>query len=304
MGASQMNGCWHEIELHLSKTLDRALQFTHKKSLSGGCINKAWKVTDNENKSWFIKTNSPNLVDMFSAEADGLDEIRKSNSITSPKAIAYGRTSNCSYLILEYIDLQPQINQKKWSVKLGEQLAKLHQFQSPKEEFGWKRNNTIGSTEQSNKPHKNWTSFWKNERLLYQLKLAQKNGYSNTAYDNGLKLSENLSAFLLDYQPKPSLLHGDLWRGNCGSDVQSNPVIYDSAVYFGDRETDIAMTELFGGFDANFYDAYNAHYPLDSGYKVRKKLYNLYHILNHFNLFGGGYASQAGSMTKQLLSEI
>ncbi len=300
-----MNGCWHEIELHLAKTLGKALQFTHKKALSGGCISQAWKITDNKNKQWFIKINSPSLVDMFSAEADGLDEIRKSNSITSPKAIAYGRTADCSYLVLEYIDLQAQINHKL----LGKQLAKMHQFQSPqnhnlKKKFGWKRNNTIGSTEQSNKPHKDWASFWKNERLLYQLKLAQKNGYSNTAYDNGLKLSEELSAFFTDYQPKPSLLHGDLWGGNCDGDLQSNPVIYDPAVYFGDRETDIAMTELFGGFSTNFYDAYNAHYPLDSGYKLRKKLYNLYHILNHFNLFGGGYASQADHMVQQLLSEI
>ena len=300
-----MNGCWHEIELHLAKTLGSPLQFTHKKALSGGCISQAWKVTDNDESLWFIKTNSPSLVDMFSAEADGLDEIRKSNSILSPNVIAYGQTSDCSYLILEYIDLQAKINQKL----LGEQLAKLHQFQNPqnhslKKKFGWKRNNTIGSTEQSNMPHKDWALFWKDERLLYQLKLAQKNGYSNAAYDNGLKLSESLSAFFTDYQPKPSLLHGDLWGGNCGSDLQSNPVIYDPAVYFGDRETDIAMTELFGGFSTDFYDAYNAHYPLDSGYKVRKQLYNLYHILNHFNLFGGGYASQADNMARHLLSEI
>jgi len=300
MSTSQINGCWHDIELHLAKTLGRTLQFTHKTALSGGCINQAWKVTDEKNKQWFIKTNTPNLADMFSAEADGLDEIRKSNSITSPKAIAYGHTSDCSYLILEYIDLQTQTNQRL----LGEQLANMHQFLNPKKEFGWKRNNTIGSTKQSNKPHKDWASFWGNERLLYQLKLAQKNGYSNTAYDNGLKLSEDLSVFFTDYQPKSSLLHGDLWGGNCGSDLQSNPVIYDPAVYFGDREADIAMTELFGGFSTDFYDAYNAHYLLDSGYKVRKNLYNLYHILNHFNIFGGGYASQADNMTKQLLSEM
>ena len=295
-----MNGYWHDIELHLAKILGRAFQFTDKKALSGGCINQAWKVTDNEDSLWFIKTNSPSLIDMFSAEADGLNEIRKSSSITSPKAIAYGQTTDCGYLILEYIDLQPQINQ----ALLGEQLARMHQLQSPNKEFGWKRNNTIGSTEQSNKPNKDWNSFWKDERLLYQLKLAQKNGYSSASYDNGLKLSENIFSFFTDYQPKPSLLHGDLWDGNCASDLNGNPVIYDPAVYFGDRETDIAMTELFGGFSTDFYDAYNTHYPLDAGYKVRKQLYNLYHILNHFNLFGGGYASQADSMTKHLLSEV
>jgi len=300
MSTSQMNGCWHYIELQLSKTLGKSLHFTQRKPVSGGCINQAWKVTDNEGGCWFIKTNTPNLLEMFRAEADGLNEIEASNSIGTPKVIAYGNTPNLSYLILQYIDLQDQINQ----ALLGSQLAQMHQFKSNNNQFGWKRNNTIGSTKQSNQFNGDWVVFWKNERLCYQLGLALNNAYPSKAYEKGLELSENLALFFTDYQPKPSLLHGDLWGGNCSSDENANPIIFDPAVYYGDRETDIAMTELFGGFSSDFYTAYNTHYPLDAGYKVRKTLYNLYHILNHFNLFGGGYASQAENMTNKLLSEI
>ena len=117
----------------------------------------------------------------------------------------------------------------------------------------------------------------------------------------GEKLLKNLERFFIGYEPKASLLHGDLWSGNYGYLNNGEPVIFDPAVYYGDRETDIAMTELFGGFPAEFYTAYNEAWPLDKGYQQRKNLYNLYHILNHFNLFGGGYAMQAENMMDQLL---
>jgi len=299
-----MNGNWHEVEQHLSKILGKPIQFTKKISVSGGCINQTWKITDTQNNHWFIKTNSPALEDMFRNEADGLNKINKSESIRVPDAITYGSAPDFSYLILEYITMQAQINQKS----TGAQLAQMHRFHNPSKnsgkQFGWPCDNTIGSTPQSNKFKDSWIEFWKNERLLYQLNLAKSKGYSYKAYDNGLKLANNLSLFFTNYQAKPSLLHGDLWSGNCASDMGSNPVIYDPAAYYGDREADIAMTELFGGFSTAFYDAYNANYALDSGYKTRKTLYNLYHILNHFNLFGGDYASQATSMTGYLLSEF
>lgn len=303
MRVSQMNGCWSEVEQHLNEVTGEDAQFEKKESVSGGCINQCWKVTDTKEKHWFIKTNSPSLHDMFAAEAEGLNEIADSHSIRSPKSFCYGSTEEFSYLVLEYIVLKPLINQEE----AGKQLAKMHQYtfpESPMTRFGWKRDNTIGSTPQSNQQHKNWISFWKNERLLYQLKLAKKNGYSSKAYDEGLKLAESLPLFFTSYPVQASLLHGDLWGGNCASEQNGNPVIYDPAVYFGDRETDIAMTELFGGFNHDFYAAYNEQFPMNEGYKTRKTLYNLYHILNHFNLFGGGYSSQATGMTQQLLSEI
>jgi len=304
MRLSQMSGNWHDIEIRLSSIKKKPIRFVKKKAVSGGCINQAWQVTDVHNNQYFIKTNSPTLEKMFVIEAGGLKEIEQSNSIRTPQVLIHGSNPEFSYLVLEYIPLKPQLNQKK----LGEQLAQMHQTSNPlkqvSNQFGWAQDNYIGSTPQSNLYHKQWISFWKNERLLYQLNLAKNKGYSTKAYDAGLKLAESLTLFFTSYHPKPSLLHGDLWGGNCASDMNDNPVIYDPAVYYGDRETDIAMTELFGGFNADFYKTYNDLFALDSGYKTRKILYNLYHILNHYNLFGGDYARQAEKMTEQLLSDI
>jgi fructosamine-3-kinase len=296
-----MNGDWKQIECAINQVSSKAILFKSMVSVSGGCINQCWKVTDSNNKHWFIKTNKLSLIDMFIAEAEGLDEIAQSQSIRTPRTICHGTTENISYLALEYIDLKPLSNQ----MEAGKQLALMHQKtqQHPQACFGWKRDNTIGSTPQSNRQHNNWISFWRNERLLYQLSLALKKGYPHKAYDQGIELAENLDSFF-SHTVQPSLLHGDLWSGNCASDSQGNPVVFDPAVYFGDRETDIAMTELFGGFDQNFYSAYKERYPLEQGYKTRKILYNLYHILNHYHLFGGSYASQAECMTQALLAEI
>ena len=294
-----MNGSWNNIARHISEINNKETTIENRTSVSGGCINQCWKVTDNYHKHWFIKTNAPSLLKMFEAEAEGLEEILNSQSIRVPKGFCHGSTHEFSYLVMEYIALSPLTN----SIKMGEQLAKMHRFSSDK--FGWHRNNTIGSTHQSNNKHKDWISFWKEERLLYQLELALKNGFSHQAYEAGLRLLEILSSFFTSYQVQPSLLHGDLWGGNTASDSEGNPVIFDPAVYYGDRETDLAMTELFGGsgFNNDFYASYNAHYPIDSNYKTRKGLYNLYHILNHFNLFGGGYASQASQIISKLISD-
>jgi fructosamine-3-kinase len=184
----------------------------------------------------------------------------------------------------------------------GEQLAAMHQYS--KDQFGWHRDNTIGSTHQPNKWNSNWIDFWRDQRLGFQLKLAARNGASRRLINKGEQLQDNLEGFFSDYQPVASLLHGDLWSGNYSITAEGDPVIFDPAVYYGDREADIAMTELFGGFGQDFYSAYNNVWPLDDGYKIRKTFYNLYHILNHFNLFGGGYASQAEGMLERLLVEV
>lgn len=293
-----MNGRWKQVTEHINRIQNTNIHFKTIESVSGGCINQAWKITDSNKQFWFIKENECSLVAMFEAEAEGLNEIQRSNSIRVPKPLCYGKTNDFSYLVLEYIPMQSSTNQRV----SGKQLAKMHKTSHKR--FGWHRNNTIGSTPQLNTQYTQWAEFWKEQRLLYQLELAHHKGYPDSAYEAGLKLAENLELFFSTYQPTPSLLHGDLWGGNCATDLKNNPVIFDPALYYGDRETDIAMTELFGGFNQQFYSAYDAAYPLDSGYKTRKILYNLYHILNHYNLFGGGYASQAASMTKQLLSEI
>lgn len=295
-----MNGRWQAVEKRLNTSQHTNISFIEMDSISGGCINQAWKATDSSGKHWFIKENTVDLLAMFEAEYSGLEEIHQHQVIKVPKPICVGNTDSFSYLVLEYIPLHSGINQSM----TGKQLSAMHQITADNNQFGWSRNNTIGATPQHNQQNDNWVNFWKQQRLLPQLSLAQKKGYTNSAYDAGLKLADNLEVFFQQYHPSPSLLHGDLWGGNCATDSANNPVIFDPALYYGDRETDIAMTELFGGFNPTFYNAYNNEYPLDSGYKTRKTLYNLYHILNHYNLFGGGYASQAESMTKQLLSEI
>jgi fructosamine-3-kinase len=237
---------------------------------------------------------------MFAAEAQALDEMGAINAVRIPKVICYGQADGYSFLALEYIEL--------YSLRgganslLGTQLAQLHQPEQPY--FGWHIDNTIGSTPQHNDRESNWNLFWQRHRLGKQLNFAAKNGFRGGVQDDGDRLMENLHLFFDNYQPTASILHGDLWGGNASADKSDNPVIYDPASYYGDRETDVAMTELFGGFGHNFYEAYNAEYPLDSGYRVRKTLYNLYHILNHVNLFGGGYLGQAQSMLKSLLAEI
>lgn len=268
-------------------------------SIGGGCINTAYKMSAGNNH-YFIKVNSPNLLAMFEAEAAALDEMAQLNCVRVPKVICYGTADGHSYLALEYIELRSLRGLA--SKTLGQQLAQLHHQEMPY--FGWHIDNTIGSTPQINDREHDWHQFWQQHRLEQQLHFAAKNGYGGRIQDRGMQLSENLHHFFNNYTPHPSLLHGDLWGGNAASDDQGNPVIFDPASYYGDRETDIAMTELFGGFGHEFQTAYQAEYPLDAGYRVRKTLYNLYHILNHVNLFGGSYLGQAESMIEQLLSEV
>jgi fructosamine-3-kinase len=287
-----------KIAENISNSLNTTVRFKQFESITGGCINQVSKVSDDSGNEWLIKENSPHLLAMFIAEADGLNEIIKSQTVRCPTVICYGETQQSAYLVMEYIPLFNGTG----NALTGEKLAQMHQYRA--KIHGWYRDNTIGTTPQSNLQDTSWVKFWKQQRLIPQLNMALKNGYSPTDYDNGMRLCECLDVFFSDYQPQPSLLHGDLWGGNQGHDDHGNPVIFDPAVYYGDRETDIAMTELFGGFGADFYAAYNESLPLDVGYVTRKILYNLYHTLNHYNLFGGGYASQAASMSNRLLSEI
>ncbi|MCK5811253.1 MAG: fructosamine kinase family protein [Cocleimonas sp.] len=285
------------IAENISATLQTTVQFKQHESISGGCINQVSKISDDKGNQWLIKENSPHLLDMFIAEADGLNEIYNTQSIRCPEVICYGETQQSAYLVMEYIPL----THGSGNALTAEKLAIMHRCLS--KIHGWRKDNTIGATPQSNVQSTSWVKFWKQQRLLPQLKMALKKGYSSTDYDHGLRLCDKLDHFFSHYDPMPSLLHGDLWGGNQAYDADGNPVIFDPAVYYGDRETDIAMTELFGGFGADFYAAYNEHFALNEGYSTRKTLYNLYHTLNHYNLFGGGYASQAAGMTRRLLAE-
>jgi fructosamine-3-kinase len=183
-------------------------------------------------------------------------------------------------------------------------LAELHRHAG--ERFGFDADNFIGGSPQKNDWHNeyDWPRFYADQRLRPQLSRAIGNGMERTLAAQGESLAERLSAFFLNYRPRPSLLHGDLWGGNASALPDCTPVIFDPAVYYGDREADVAMSELFGGFPESFYAGYREAWPLDSGYETRKTLYNLYHVLNHFNLFGAGYLNQARRMIGKLLAEL
>ncbi len=277
---------------------DSALQPVDISNIGGGCINTAYRL-DSNGKSYFIKVNRPQLATMFEAEAQGLQEMYAIDAVRVPEVICYGVADGHSYLALEYIPLGSLRGQA--SAMLGQQLATLHQTQQPY--FGWHRDNTIGSTPQINDRQHDWLTFWQQERLGKQLQFAAKNGFGGRLQTQGEKLLLRLDKLLQGHTPHPSLLHGDLWGGNAAADDSGNPVIFDPACYYGDREADLAMTELFGGFGGDFFAAYNDVYPVNDGYQMRKTLYNLYHILNHLNLFGGGYLGQAESMIDRLLAQ-
>ncbi|MGD0959624.1 MAG: fructosamine kinase family protein [Methylomonas sp.] len=284
---------------HLEQATGRNLQDARLSSVGGGDINSAYKLQARE-ATWFIKLNRAQLREMFAAEAAGLQALAAGGALRAPETVAYGSFQHYAYLVLEHIELTSL--RGAGLSRFGEQLAEMHR--PAQAYFGWTRDNTIGSTPQSNRRHDDWPSFWRRERLGQQLELAARNGYNGALQTRGEKLLAGLDGFFSAYQPHPALLHGDLWGGNAAADRQGDPVIFDPACYYGDREADVAMTELFGGFGNDFYAAYHAALPLDAGYKARKTLYNLYHILNHLNLFGSGYLRQANNMMDTLLAEL
>ena len=291
---------WNKIASDISLATGHTFHADKPSSVGGGCINSAYRLGGN-GQEFFIKLNSADRLDMFEAEAAGLHELAAANSIRVPVPICTGIAENQCYIVMEYIGFGGR-GGSHLLTQFGEQLAQMHRHTSGR--FGWHRDNTIGSTFQPNQNEADWLTFWAQHRLGYQLQLAGQHGIGAGALRMGEQLLENLSDFFIGYAPVASLLHGDLWSGNYAFSQASEPVIFDPAVYFGDREADIAMTELFGSFGHDFYAAYNASWPLDAGYPVRKTLYNLYHILNHYNMFGGGYGSQAISMIDRLLSEL
>ena len=251
---------------------------------AGGCIHDCYRVSIG-GTARFLKTNSMQHEDAFAAEADGLQALR-SAGLRAPAALKHGIAAGRAYLLLEHLELESTGD----FAALGRMLAGAHRKAGPR--FGWHRDNYIGATPQANGWKDDWAQFWLERRLQPQLDLAKRNGFD-------LKTKPDLD-LLKGHDPQPSLLHGDLWRGNAGFTPQG-PVVFDPAVYYGDREADLAMTELFGGFPPEFYDAYEAVFPLDRGYEKRKPLYNLYHLLNHLNLFGAGYLGQVRETLRLLL---
>ncbi len=287
-----------ELLAHLSTTISaathRLFSLRNSTPVGGGSINRAYRLDGMDGTRYFLKLNGAQHLAMFIAEVQGLDAIAATDTIRVPHTIAHGSAAGQSYLVLEYLELGTRGDDRL----LGEQLAALHRRTA--EQFGFTHDNYIGTTPQPNTWTNDWVTFWREQRMGFQLRLAAQNGYGSRLQNLGEKLMDALPAFFADYTPQPSLLHGDLWSGNHAFLADGTPAIFDPAVYYGDRECDLAMTELFGGYSAEFYAAYRSAYAPDQGYATRKELYNLYHVLNHANLFGGGYVHQAEQMMKKI----
>ena len=243
-----------------------------------------------------MKTGVHDSLQMFQAEADGLRELASAHVIRVPEVIEVAANENGASITMEWLDLSRGTAETERT--LGRQMAALHRVTQRR--FGWHRDNTIGLTLQENPYTDNWIDFYCEHRVASQLRLAADNGFNGALLSSGNDVINSIERYFDGYDPLASLLHGDLWGGNWGC-CHGQPVIFDPAVYFGDRETDLAMTRLFGGFGADFYAAYEESWPLEDGHDLRCALYQLYHVLNHLNLFGGGYLAQAMALMDRLL---
>ncbi len=288
---------WDTIAADIAAATGTRAELRQQGSVGGGCINQAQRIEYGD-ETYFVKLNTASQVDMFAAEFEGLQALRQCDALHIPEPVCYGEDGSSAYIVMENLALGGHGD----PVALGEGLAALHRI--TQDQFGWHRDNTIGSTPQINTLADDWIAFYREHRLQFQFELAARHGCPGRLVSQGERLMSEFHVLFDSYSPEASLLHGDLWSGNQAYTSEGEPAIFDPAVYYGDREADLAMTELFGGFGRDFYAAYNAAWPIDPGYKIRKTFYNLYHILNHFNLFGGGYASQAQGMVDLLLGEL
>lgn len=288
---------WSAIEQAITEHTNRRFSIQSSAPVGGGCINSAHRL-DGSDISYFVKLNRADRSAMFEVEALALGELEASGTVRVPRPVCFGTAQQCAYLVLQWIPVRP--SDAASDRLLGHQLAELHRTEQA--HFGWPQNNFIGSTEQINTRSGDWIEFWKAQRLGYQLELAARQGYRGRLQQDGDRLCAALHHFFSGYSPTASLLHGDLWSGNHATDESGQPLIFDPACYYGDRETDLAFSEFFGGFSSGFYQGYQDEWPLADGYEQRKILYNLYHVLNHANLFGGGYAGSAQQMIRQLLA--
>ena len=285
------------IAAELSRAIGARVIADSAESVGGGSIHRTLRYRTSTG-AVFVKQGARDVAPMFAAEARGLSAIAATATIRVPAVLAQGETEHEAFLCLEWLDF----GGRSADAALGQQLAAMHRTLGTA--HGDHPDNFIGLTPQCNRSHAHWSTFFRDERLLPQLSLAREQGADARTIERGELLASRLDSLFGGYEPKPSLLHGDLWGGNWGTLRSGEPVIFDPAVYHGDREADLAMTRLFGGFGAAFYGAYASSWPLESGAQQRATLYNLYHVLNHFNLFGGSYLTQARRMIDELLADV
>jgi len=266
-----------------------AVTLVRERSVRGGDINRCRLIELSNGERLFLKENRDAPPLMFAAEATGLQALRAANACRVPDTIAAGYPcADSHFLLLEYIE--PGERTPAFWERFGTELAQLHRWRSADfVHFGFPEDNFIGLTPQQNNGSERWIPFFRERRLGYQVELAKSRGLLSGELLAALgRLLNRLESFLIEPET-PSLLHGDLWSGNFLAAAFGEPVLIDPAVSYGHREADLAMTQLFGGFDPRFYAAYGQAYPLDSGYADRMPIYNIYHLLNHLNLFGSSY---------------
>lgn len=290
---------WPAIETAIGAATGARFEAVAVEPASGGCIHRCATLRGRDGRRYFVKRSAAPAGELLALEAAGLAELAGGAGPRVPAVICQGTAAGEAYLVLEHLELGPLDGRA--AERLGERLAALHRRSAPR--FGWRLDNAIGRTPQPNPPTADWVEFFTRHRLAHQLALAERAGHDGALQRDGARLCRRVAAFFPGYRPRPSLVHGDLWGGNAAAIGGGEPVIFDPAVYYGDRETDLAMSELFGRFPARFYAAYREAWPLDPGYATRRTLYNLYHVLNHLNLFGGSYLGQARAMIAELLAE-
>ncbi len=290
---------WAEVAGELRRLTGLELSPEPAQRLAGGGISRCYRWPSGSGPL-FVKMAAGAASSMLEAEAAGLAELARAGAVRVPRVLACGRAGASAFLALEWLEAGAATDESE--ERLGLQLAAQHAVTAPG--HGWWRDNTIGSTPQANGAMASWPDFFRERRLRPQLALAVTRGFGPLLEREGERLLAGVGALLATHRPQASLLHGDLWGGNWLATRDGDPVIFDPAVYYGDRETDLAMTLLFGGFGPRFYQVYAATAPLPPGAELRRELYNLYHVLNHANLFGEGYARRARAMIGRLLAEL
>jgi fructosamine-3-kinase len=283
---------WHFISERISECIQQDFICDDIREVKAGDSHKAYKISDGK-QHFFVKINEKIHLTNFEVEVDGLEHLSNTQLFKVPNFICTGLVSNHSFLVLEYINMS-QGNEQSW-FHFGQTLAELHKTQT-QQMYGWQEDNFIGLTPQSNLWQKKWSCFFAEQRIGFMLQLLSEKGLVLANIDT---VVESIKSLLTGHNPKPSMLHGDLWQGNAGFH-KNQPVLFDPAFYFGDRETDLAMTELFGRFPVQFYQGYADIWPLEVDYEYRKPIYQLYHVLNHALLFGGHYIESAKITLKNL----
>jgi len=281
----------HETRLFLDQWLTSGISADTKilseKPLSGGSINEAWKLHTTSG-SFFLKLNSAaHFPGMFVTEARGLNLLRNTHCIGIPKVLLTSETGESAFILQEFVSGAKPV--KGFYTYFGKQLSALHSNSADK--FGLDHDNYIGSLNQSNAFNTTWIDFLIKDRLQPLMIMAIENGLLTMADSRHFESLYTRLPEILPVEP-PALLHGDLWSGNFMTGNDGLPCIFDPAVYYGHREIDIAMTKLFGGFPQEFYQAYNEDKPMEPGWDRRININQLYPLLVHVNLFGGGYTGQ------------